>query len=320
MDLSNVWAEKYRPKKLEDIALPKKVYNTFKSIIETGDCPNLLLHGAPGCGKTTSALVIANELNMETLFINASLEGKIDTIRTKIIDFATHSPIGEKRKKMIIFDEVDGSSTSQSFQPALRATIEKYNNVVYVFTCNYINRVIEPLRSRCAIITFDFHGNDRIEIEAKFYKSLLNILKKENVKVSNDKVLAQAIHQYYPDFRRLLNELQRYYHQNGQIDEGFLISESNFTQFIEQIAKLLANKDFSELRKLVANLDYIDDDLYSKIYDELITSKYLEPRSIPKAVIILGEYAYRNAFVADKEINFMAFLTTLMAECVFKKV
>ncbi len=319
IDKNRAWSEKYRPKKIEDIAIPSKIKNAFMSMIETGNVPNLLLYGKPGCGKTTSALAIANEMNMEVLFINASIEGKIDTIRTKILDFVSSNPIsGNAKRKMIIFDEVDGSSTSQSFQPALRAMMEKYSDVVYVFTANYINRVIEPLRSRCAAIKFDFDENERLEVEASFFRSLSKILANENIRVENNKVVANAIHTYYPDFRRLLNDIQRYVGENNNtLDLGFLNVLSKNSHDIEKIAAMLKEKNFSELRQYVANMGMIDDEHYTLLYKELATKKYMQPQSIPRAVIIISEYMYRNAFVADKEVNFVACLTTLMAECIF---
>jgi len=310
-----LWVEKYRPQKIDDVALPAKIKKIFKEFLKEKRVPNLLLCGAPGCGKTTIAKALANELDADTMFVNASMEGKIDVLRTKIKDFASSVSVSGKNVKVVILDEIEGSSTSQSFQPALRAFIEEFSkNCIFILTCNYKNRVIEPIQSRCTVIDFIFDEKDKEQMQALMFKRLCTILRNEGVEYDKA-VIAKLITKYFPDFRRLINSLQAYAKANNRIDVGIFSQNDDFE--LQELMAMLKNKKFGEVRKWVANNSNVSDvEIYRKIYDHLY--EYLEPTSIPKAVIIIGEYMFRSSFVADHEINLMACLTTLMVECRFK--
>ena len=309
---SFLWVEKYRPQRIEDCVLPDALTDTFNAIVASGELQNLLLSGGPGCGKTTVAKALCEELDMDWTIINCSEDGNIDTLRTKIREFAsTVSLTGNK--KAVILDEFDYSNP-QSMQPALRGFIEEFaDNCRFVMTCNFKNRIIEPLKSRCTNIEFKFTKTDKVKISGKFLNRLKFIL--DNEKISHDdKVLAKLIVRYGTDFRRIINELQRY-SVSGKIDSGILVSigETN----IENLFVSMKNKNFLEIRKWVFdNLDNDITQIIHKLYENL--NEYLAPTSIPQAILLLADYQYKSAFVADQEINLTACIIQIMVECEFK--
>jgi DNA polymerase III delta prime subunit len=307
-----LWVEKYRPQKIDDCVLPKALKETFKQFISTGELPNFLFCGTAGVGKTTVAKALCNEIGAEYLLINGSEESGIDVLRTKIKSFASTVSLTDS-KKVIILDEADYLNPN-STQPALRAFIEEFsNNCRFIFTCNYKNRIIEPLHSRCSVIEFKIENNEKQEIAATFYKRLSNILKEEQIQF-DQKVVAELLTKYFPDYRRVLNELQRY-SVSGRIDAGILlnITEESFKELI----KFMKDKNFTEVRKWVAkNSDSDTINIFRQLYDSANT--IMEQQSVPQLVIILADYQYKAAFVADHELNLMAALTEVMAQCKIK--
>jgi len=309
---SFLWVEKYRPQRIEDCILPDNLNDTFNAIVASGEMQNLLLSGSSGCGKTTVAKALCEELDMDWTIINCSEDGNIDTLRTKIREFAsTVSLTGNK--KAVILDEFDYSNP-QSMQPALRGFIEEFaDNCRFIMTCNFKNRIIEPLKSRCTNIEFKFTKNDKTKISGKFLNRLKFIL--DNEKISyDDKILAKLILRHGTDFRRVINELQRY-SVSGKIDTGILVSlgETN----TESLFSSMKSKNFAEVRKWV--FDNLDNDvaqIIHKLYENL--NDYLVPVSIPQAILILADYQYKSAFVADQEINLTACIIQIMVECEFK--
>ena len=309
-----LWVEKYRPKTIEDCILPESIKKTFLDFLDKGEVPNLLLAGPAGCGKTTVAKALCNQLGVDVYVINGSDEGRfLDTVRNNAKNFAsTVSFSSESKHKVIIIDEAD--NTTPDVQLLLRASIEEFsNNCRFIFTCNYKNKIIEPLHSRCAVIEFGIKGKQKQEIATCFFKRLNSILEQEKVECDK-KVLAQLIHNHFPDWRRVLNECQRYA-VGGKIDSGIL---ATFTDVkVNDLLKNLKEKNFTEVRKWV--VDNIDNDsgiLLRRIYDNLYDS--LVSASIPAAVLIIAKYQYQIAFVADQEINMLACLTEIMVECEFK--
>jgi DNA polymerase III delta prime subunit len=309
-----LWVEKYRPKTIDECILPEETKKTFKSFLDKGEVPNLLLAGPAGCGKTTVAKALCLQLGVDYYVINGSDEGRfLDTVRNNAKNFASTVSLSSTAKhKVIIIDEAD--NTTNDVQLLLRAFIEEFSaNCRFIFTCNYKNRLVEPLHSRCACIDFSTNSSDRPGLAAQFFARLQEILDTEGVEYNN-KVLVELINKHFPDWRRVLNELQRY-SSSGKIDSGILASFSDVK--VNGLIKNLKNKEFSEVRKwVVNNLDNDSGVLMRRIYDVLHDS--LVPNSIPAAVLVLAKYQYQIAFVADQEINLLACLTELMVECEFK--
>ena len=309
-----LWVEKYRPKKIEDCILPEQTKKTFLDFLDKGEVPNLLLSGPAGCGKTTVAKALCAELGVDVYVINGSDEGRfLDTVRNNAKNFAsTVSLTSESKHKVIIIDEADNTTTD--VQLLLRAFIEEFSaNCRFIFTCNYKNKIIQPLHSRCTVIDFAVNKRDKPTIAAQFFSRINDILDKENIR-SDKKVVAELINKHFPDWRRVLNECQRY-SAGGEIDSGILASFSDVS--INDLTKNLKEKNFSEVRKWVStNLDNDTTLLFRRIYDSFYET--LVANSIPAAVLILAKYQYQVAFVADQEINMLACLTEIMVECTFK--
>ena len=306
-----LWAEKYRPQTIEECILPERLKKPFQEYVNQKTIPNLLLHGGAGVGKTTVAKAMCNEIGCDFMIINGSDESGIDTFRVKIKNYASSMSFAGGRK-VIIIDEADYLNPN-STQPALRNAIEEFaGNCSFIFTCNYKNRIIEPLHSRCAVIDFGLKNGEKVKMAAQFHKRIEHVLQSEKVDYEKT-VVAELIKKHFPDFRRVINELQRYA-QLGKIDVGILSQIGDIS--ISQIIKHLKEKDFGSIRKWVASTEIDSTALFRKIYDGLYDS--LKPQSIPKAVLILADYQYKQAFVADQEINMVACLTELMVECDFQ--
>ena len=307
-----LWVEKYRPNRLEDCILPDELKNTFQQFIYQQNIPNLLLSGSAGVGKTTVAKAMLEELGADYIVVNGSLHGNIDTLRTEIMNFATTVSFSEGRK-YVILDEADYLNP-QSTQPALRNFMEEYSkNCGFILTCNFKNRIIEPLQSRCSVIDFLFPKKLAPSLAGSFFTRVKTILDEEQVKY-DEKVLAEIIQRHFPDWRRVLNELQRY-SVSGIIDIGIL-SNSSQNAFKSLIA-LLKGKQFSDMRKWVAqNIDSDPTSIMRQLYDS--SSEVIKASSIPQLVLLIGEYQYKSAFVADQEVNLVAFLTQVMADVEFK--
>ena len=310
-----LWVEAYRPSTIDECILPAEIKNTFKSILKQGEIPNLLLSGTAGTGKTTVAKALCNELDLDVMMINGSDEGRsIDTVRNQIKSFASTASLSETNKpKVVIVDEADYMN-AESVQPALRNFIETFsNNCRFIFTCNYKNKIIPAIHSRCTVINFSIQNKDKQNLAGLFHKRLSTILNQENIEF-DPKVLAQLIVKYYPDFRRTINELQRY-SVSGKIDTGILVTVSEAN--IQSLNQSLKNKKFNDMRKwVVDNVDQDPAGLYKELYQNFYN--VLQPQSIPPMVILLAEYQYKNAFVADPELNMVACLTEIMGECKFK--
>jgi DNA polymerase III delta prime subunit len=305
-----LWTEKYRPQTVEDCILPDRLKKPFQEYVNQKEIPNLLLSGGAGVGKTTIAKAMCNEIGCDFMVINGSDESGIDTFRTKIKNYASSMSLSGGRK-VIIIDEADYLNPN-STQPALRNAIEEFaSNCSFIFTCNYKNRIIDPLHSRCAVIDFGLKNGEKAKMAAAFFKRIQIILQSESVD-ADDKVLAELIKKHFPDFRRVLNELQRY-SQFGKIDTGILTQIADVS--IDELTKSISSKDFASIRKWVATHEIDSTVLYRKIYDSLYD--VMKPQSIPQAVIILADYQYKAAFVADQEVNTVACLTELMASCEF---
>ena len=309
-----LWVEKYRPHTIEDCILPDETKQIFKGFLDKGEIPNLLLSGPPGIGKTTIAKALCDELGVDSYVINGSDEGRfLDTVRNNAKNFAsTLSLTSTAKHKVIIIDEAD--NTTSDVQLLLRATTEEFaNNCRFIFTCNYKNKIIEPLHSRCAVIDFNIRGRTKLKLAEQFMERVSWILQTENVEFE-EKVVAELILKYFPDFRRVINEVQRY-SSTGKIDVGVLAAFSDVNT--TELMKKLKTKEFTEVRKwVVSNLDNDTTFIMRRVYDSLYN--YLEPTSIPEAVLILSEYQYKSAFVADQEINTLAFMTEIMMRCQFK--
>ena len=309
-----LWVEKYRPQTIEDCILPEETKNTFQSFVNTGEIPNLLLCGTAGIGKTTVAKALCNELNVDYYVINGSDEGRfLANVRNDAKQFAsTVSLTSSAKHKVIIIDEAD--NTTHDVQLLLRASIEEFaGNCRFIFTCNYKNKIIAPLHSRCSVVDFSIGKADKQKIAANFFNRIRSILEGEGV-TFDPKVLAEVVQKYFPDFRRTLNELQRY-SVSGTIDTGLLANIAEVR--MESLMDALKNKEFSVARKWVnSNLDNDPNVVLRSIYENLY--HVLEPVFIPQAVLIIAKYQYQSAFVADQEINLLAALTEIMVECKFK--
>jgi DNA polymerase III delta prime subunit len=310
-----LWVEKYRPRKIEDCILPDANKKTFLEFLNNKEIPNLMLAGPAGCGKTTVAKALCEELGVDYYVINGSDEGRfLDTVRNQAKNFASTVSLsaGDAKHKVIIIDEAD--NTTHDVQLLLRANIETfYNNCRFIFTCNYKNKIIEPLHSRCAVVEFSIKGKEKAQLAGSFFKRIQNILDAEGVQY-DPKVLAELINKHFPDWRRVLNECQRY-SAGGKIDSAILAEFSDVN--INELIKNLKTKNFTEVRKwVVANLDNDASSLLRRVYDSLYDC--LSPVSIPAAVLIIAKYQYQCAFVADQEVNILAALTEIMVECEFK--
>ena len=309
-----IWVEKYRPKTIEECILPSSIKKTFTEFLNRGEIPNMLLSGPPGIGKTTVAKALCNELGVDFYLINGSDEGRfLDTVRNNAKNFASTVSLSSTAKhKVIIIDEAD--NTGNDVQLLLRAFIEEFaNNCRFIFTCNYKNKILEPLHSRCAVVDFSINGKEKEEIMLLFFKRLKSILDTEGVQ-NEPKVLAKLISKHFPDWRRVLNECQRY-SVSGKIDSGILVTFSDVA--VNDVVKNLKDKNFPEVRKWVnSNLDNDSNVLLRRVYDAL--TEFLDGPSIAAAVLIIAKYQYQSAFVADQEINLLAAMTEIMVECEFK--
>ena len=306
-----LWVEKYRPHTIADCILPEEYKSTFQSYVDRKEIPHLLLCGGPGVGKTTVAKALCDEIGCDYLMINGSDESGIDTFRVKIKNYASSMSLGGG-KKVIIIDEADYLNPN-STQPAMRAAMEEFaHNCTFIMTCNFKNRIIEPLHSRCAVIEFKLRKEDKPKMAMSFMKRATEIL--ANEKVPFDKaVLAEVVKKHFPDYRRVLNELQRY-SVSGKIDAGILSSVADVS--LSELVSSLKDQNFGAMRKWVA--DFGGDDparVYRKIYDNLYD--VMDKSTIPNAVLILAKYQYQAAFVADQELNLTACLTEMMVECKF---
>ena len=310
-----LWVEKYRPKTIEDCILSKDIKETFSQFLKQKEIPNLLLSGTAGTGKTTVARALCEELGADYIIINGSDEGRqIDTLRNKIKNFAsTVSLTEDANHKVVIIDEADYMN-ADSVQPALRNFIETfYNNCRFIFTCNYKNKIIPALHSRCTVIDFAIKNGQKVKTAKAFMERMSFLLDEENIEFDK-KVLAELIQKYYPDFRRTINELQRY-SVRGKIDSGILFSLSEANT--KELVKTLKDKKFNDMRKwVVQNIDKEPASLFRGIYDSMYES--LDSKSVPQAILIIAGYQYKAAFVTDHEINMVACLTEIMASCKFK--
>ena len=306
-----LWVEKYRPKTVEDCILPDNIKETFQEYVNRKEIPNLLLSGTAGVGKTTIAKALCNEVGCDYIIINGSDESGIDVLRNKIKNYASSMSL-QGGRKVVIIDEADYLNPN-STQPALRGAIEEFaDNCSFIFTCNFKNRIISPIHSRCTVVDFKINGN-KAKLAAQFMKRVEWILSEEKISYEKE-VVAAVIMKHFPDNRRILNELQRY-GVSGVIDKGILSSVSDVQ--INELVKSLKSKDFGSCRKWVTNnLDNDPTLIFRKIYDVLYEE--LKPNSVPQLVLILAKYQYQAAFVADHEINLVACLTEIMVDCEFK--
>ena len=307
-----LWAEQYRPRDIESCVLPKTLKSSLQSFVDKETLPNLIFSGGPGVGKTTAARAMLEQIGSTYMFINGSEESGIDVLRTKIKNFASTVSL-EGGKKYLILDEADYLNP-QSTQPALRGFIEEFHkNCGFILTCNYKNRIIPALQSRCSVIDFVIPNAEKAKLAQQFFKRVMEILNENEIQF-NEKVVAELINNHFPDWRKVLNELQRY-SVSGEIDAGILVNLGD--KNIKDLMAMMKKKEFTNVRKwVVDNLDNDSDKLFRSIYDNLY--EFIDPSSIPHVVVALGEYQYKAAFVADLEINMMACLTEIMGRVKFK--
>jgi DNA polymerase III delta prime subunit len=304
-----LWVESYRPQTIEDCILPERMKKPFQEYVNQKNIPNLLLSGGPGVGKTTVAKAMCKEVGCDYLVLNGSDENGVDTIRVKVRNYATSMSLSGG-KKVVIIDEAD--YLTPNAQAILRNAIEEYSiNCSFIFTCNYKTKIIEPLHSRCAVIDFTLKNTEKTQMAKDFFLRIRSILQSEKVSFE-DKVVAELIKKHFPDFRRVINELQRY-SQFGKIDTGVLAQIANVS--LSEVVKHLKEKDFGAVRKWVASGDFDGNVVFRQLYDNLYD--ILKPASIPQAVLILADYQYKQAFVADGEINLVACLVEIMGSCEF---
>jgi DNA polymerase III delta prime subunit len=307
-----LWVEKYRPSKISDTILTDDLKTTFQTFVNEGYIPNLLLSGGPGVGKTTVAKAMLEEIGATYMMINGSEESGIDVLRNKIKNFASTVSMDGNRK-FVILDEADYLNP-QSTQPALRGFMEEFHkNCGFILTCNFKNRIIDPLHSRCSVVEFKIPNTDKPKLAGQFFTRVQDILTKENVQFE-PKAVAGVVEKHFPDWRRVLNELQRY-SASGMVDAGILvnISETN----MKDLVGFLKEKDFKSIRKWVANnLDNDPNRVYRKVYDMLYEE--IEPQTVPHLVLAVADYQYKSAFVADQEINMLAFMIEIMTQVKFK--
>ena len=305
-----LWTEKYRPRTVEECILPERLKAVFQQYVNQKEMPNLLLAGGAGVGKTTIAKAMCNEIGCDYMVINGSDENGVDTIRVKIKNYASSVSLSGGRK-VVILDEAD--YLTPNAQAILRNAIEEFAaNCSFIFTCNYKNKIIDPLHSRCAVIEFGLKNGEKAQMASAFFKRITHILDTEKVEF-DEKVIAEVVKKHFPDFRRVINELQRY-SKLGKIDVGILSQIGDIS--ISQIVKHLKEKDFTSVRKWAATTDIDSTTFFRKLYDALYD--IAKPQSIPQAVLILADYQYKQAFVADQEINLVACLTEIMANVEFK--
>ena len=304
-----LWVEKYRPKTIKDTILSPELKTLFQTFVDNKNVPNLLLTGSQGIGKTTVAKAMLEELGADYIVINGSDEGRlIDTLRNKIKNFASSVSLAGGRK-YVILDEADYCN-AETVQPALRNFMEEFSkNCGFIMTCNFVNKIIQPLHSRCSVVEFKIANKDKPAMGKELYVRILDILKTENISF-DEKVIREVLAKHFPDNRRILNELQRY-SATGHIDSGILANLSETS--IKELMQLLKDKEFTSVRKWVGkNIDGDVAPMFRKIYDTI--TQYVKPTSIPQVVVTLADYQYKSAFVADQEVNFMAFLTELMVD------
>jgi DNA polymerase III delta prime subunit len=307
-----LWVEKYRPHRIGDCVLPDRIKNAFREYVNKGEIPNLLLSGPAGCGKTTAAMAMCDEIGCNYLFINSSEERGIDVLRTKVVGYASTVSLTGGRK-VIILDEADGLTPDT--QDALRGVIEKFSdNCSFIFTCNFKAKIKDAIHSRCAVVDFTLKSSEKPTMASKMFKRVNEILNIEGVEYDKQ-VLIKIVEKYFPDYRRLLNELQRHA-VSGNIDAG-VVSQLDGIKSLSELIKALKDKDFGTMRKwVVVNSDIDPSRIYRSVYDGL--NEYLKPESIPAAVVTLAKYQYQSAFVADQELNLVACLTEIMVECEIK--
>ena len=307
-----LWVEKYRPHKIADCVLPENLKTTFQKFVDDGNIPNLLLSGTAGVGKTTVARAMLDEIDADYIVINGSMNGNIDTLRNDIRNFAATVSFGGGRK-YVILDESDYLNAN-STQPALRNFMEEFSsNCGFILTCNFVNRIIDPLHSRCSVIEFKIGNKEKATLAKEFLSRACGILDQENV-TYDKKVVAEVIMKHFPDWRRVLNELQRY-GTSGNIDAGILASVDNVE--IKELVKYLKAREFENMRKWVGQNASMDVNvLFRRLYDA--SSAILKPESIPALVLALADYQYKAAFVVDQEINMSACMTQIMMDCEFK--
>ena len=304
-----LWVEQYRPPSIKECILPERLKNVFQSFVDKNQVPNLLLTGGPGVGKTTVARALLNELDLDYIIINGSMKGNIDTLRTEISQFASTVSFTGGRK-YVILDEADYLNP-QSTQPALRNFMEEFsNNCGFILTCNFKNRIIEPLHSRCSVVDFTMSKKEKAGLASQFMKRVENILKMKGVEF-DQKVIAELIMKHMPDWRRVLNELQRY-SVTGKIDVGILTTLGD--ESFDSLVSMMKNQDFTSIRKwVVDNADIESSTLFRKLYD--YANKKMKPMSVAQMVLILAKYQYQAAFVVDHEINNVACLLEIMTDC-----
>jgi DNA polymerase III delta prime subunit len=307
-----LWAQKYRPRVVDECILPEATKTLVKDLIAKNEVTHMLFSGGPGMGKTTLAYAIANELDSDVLYINAALEAGIDLMRTKVMQFASTVSLSDTGPKIVIMDEADGIKIDA--QNGLKAFLEQFSsNCRFIFTCNVKHKIIEPIRSRCLVVDFSFESNEKQKIAAAFYKRIVNILEQENVQFDK-KTVAKLVEKNFPDFRKTLNELQRY-SVSGVIDSGILVNhtEETFAPLFEAIVK----KDFASARKWVGQNDDIDPALIFRTIFE-VAEKKMQKQSIASLILILADYGYKSAFCVDQQVNTMACILEVMTNCVWE--